>query len=153
MSKQGFTVVLGMPYYPGSNSREVFTAHTRAASADAAVACARRQMAAAAGRAEVHYEKAPVIEIFAGWGKRQLNGHASITKGGIAFSYGLLPLTQTLECAHHIYTTADSCDEPTLRRTGQELDRLITDLKSMQKSIDAELTRRYRELAEKGAKT
>lgn len=60
---------------------------------------------------------------------------------------------ETLERAIRVAGHADECPEPLLRRTGREIDDLVARLKLMQKLIDKELTRRYRELAEKGAKT
>jgi hypothetical protein len=55
-----------------------------------------------------------------------------------------------LERIVHVAGHADQCDEPLLRRTGQEIGLLSADLKYLQKLIDKELTRRYKELAEKG---
>lgn len=60
---------------------------------------------------------------------------------------------EILERAIHVAGHADECTEPLLRSTGWEIDDLRKDLKFMQKLIDKELNRRYRELAEKGAKT
>jgi hypothetical protein len=57
---------------------------------------------------------------------------------------------EILEKAVRVSGHADECTEPLLRKTGQDITRLQTDLAYMQKLIDKELTRRYKELVEKG---
>lgn len=56
-----------------------------------------------------------------------------------------------LDRAIRVAGHADQFPEPLLRCSGKEIDDLIAELKGKQKLIDKELTRRHRELAEKGA--